>query len=262
MTTPPNSINTTVDFMRTEPILTVEDLKTRYLFGVKLTDEEGNELPEETMQHFINSAVSYLEHKLDIIIKPTDFSERYDYKAKDYVHFNFMQLKKRPVLEIEQLKAKFPHNRDLIDYPEEWYVLEPESAQVQLSPVEGTFSGLIVTQAGTHMPLIYGVRNYWPHLFEIKYTAGFCPDKVPVLINEMIGMQAAIRAFEILGDIVLGPGTAGESVALDGASVSKQTTASAMYSAFSARITSYKEQMKEYTATVKKYYNGIPMVIA
>jgi hypothetical protein len=177
------------------------------------------------------------------------------------VHF-LLQLKKRPIIEVEELKAKFPQNRDLVLYPEEWYVIEHESGQVQLSPVEGTFSGLIVTHGGTYLPLIYGARKYWPHLFNIKYTAGFCPDQVPIILNEMIGMQAAIRAFEILGDIVLGPGTAGESVNLDGAGVSKQTTASAMYSAFSARITSYKEQMKEYISTVKKYYNGIPMVIA
>ena len=249
-------------FTRSESIITPSLLKSRYLFGIDLTDERGNEIPEETLQHQINSAVSFLEHKLDIIITPTSFVERYDYRQQDYMNFNFLQLKHRPLSALTDLRAKFPTNRELVKYPEEWFTIEKEAAQIQLVPVEGTFSGLIVTQGGSYVPLIYGTSSYWPHLFEVSYQAGFCPDQVPVLINEMIGMQAAIRTFEILGDIVLGPGTASENVSLDGANVAKQTTASAMFSAFSARIESYKKQMTEYIKTVHGYYNGIPMIIS
>lgn len=249
-------------FTRNESLITPKQLKERYLFGIDLTDEAGNEIPDAVFQHQINSAVSYLEHKLDIVIFPTKIAaERYDYRQVDYTNFNFIQLKKRPVSEVTILKAKFPANRELVDYPTEWFVLEKESAQIQLSPVEGTFSGLIVTQGGAYVPLIYGAKDYWPHLFEITYTAGFCNDQIPVLINEMIGMQAAIRSFEILGDIVLGPGVASESVNLDGAGVSKGLTASAMFSAFSARIESYKKQMVEYIKTAKQYYNAIPAIV-
>ena len=248
-------------FTNSEPLISVEQLKERYLFGVDLTDENGNELPKNTLQHQINSAISYLEHKLDIVIQRRKFEERYDYRANDYIEFNFIQLKHRPVCELEQLRALFPNNRELVLYPPEWYVVEKESAQIQLSPVEGTFSGLIVTQGGSYLPLIFGTRQHWPHLFEAKYAAGFDNDKIPVIINEMIGMQAAIRTFEILGDIVLGPGVAAEQVGLDGASTSKQLTSSAMFSAFSARVESYKKQMEEYIKTVRQYYNSIPFAI-
>lgn len=248
-------------FCKNESMLTVEDLKVRYLFGVDLTDEKGNELPKETLQHFINSSISYLEHKLDIIITPRKFTESYDYRQIDYTMHNFIQLKKRPAIEVTLIKAKFPNNRDLVKYPEEWYVLEKESAQIQLSPVEGTFNGLVITNGGSYVPLIFGTRDYWPHLFEVQYSAGFCADQIPVIINEMVGLQAAISIFEILGDLVLGPGVAGESVNVDGAGVSKNLTASAMYSAYSARIESYRKKLDEYIDVTKKYYNAIPVVI-
>jgi hypothetical protein len=248
-------------FTRSEALLTPSDLKERYLFGVDLTDESGNEMPETVFQHQINAAISYLELKLDIIIQRTDFLERYDYRATDYDHFSFLQLKKRPICEVTEFKAKFPTNQELVSYPKEWYTIEAEAGQLQLSPVEGSFSGLIITQGGSYVPLIYGARSYWPHLFEVTYTAGFDPDCIPVILNEMIGLQAAIRTFEILGDIVLGPGTANETVSLDGASTSKGLTASAMFSAYSARIESYRKQLTEYTKTVRDYYRGIPTTV-
>lgn len=240
--------------------MTIEQLKTRYLFGIELTDKAGKPIPDEVFLNAIASAVSYLEHKLDIVILKRSFVEKYDYRSVDYVEFNFIQLKHRPLNDLTLLKAKFPNNRDLVQYPTEWYVTEKESAQIQLSPVEGTFSGLIITQGGSYVPLIYGTRDYWPHLFEATYTAGFDEDKIPTIINEMIGMRAAIRLFDILGDILFGQ-IASESVTLDGAAVSKALTAAAGISVFSARIKSYREDLEEYINTVKQHYNAIPLAI-
>jgi hypothetical protein len=245
-------------FTRTQPLITVKQLKERYLFGIDLKDEQGNELPDPVIQHYIDSAVSFLEHKLDIIIFPTDFEEQYDYRAVDYTNFNFLQLKKRPVSEVTELKAKFPNNVDLVEYPLQWIVLEKEAGHVQLSPVEGTFSGLIITQGGSYIPLIYGSREYWPHLFRIKYKAGFEPDCIPTIINEMIGLQAAIRLFDIFGDLLLGPGIVNENVSIDAASVGKSKNVSG----FSVRIESYRKSLTDYVDTVKKYYSGFSFVVA
>jgi len=248
-------------FSRSGPMVTPKDIKERYLFGVDLTDEDDNVLPDKVIQHHIDTAVSYLEHKLDIVITPTTFVEKYDYRSIDYTEFNFISLKHRPVCEVTDIRAKFPNNVDLVQYPTEWYVLEKEGGQIQLSPVEGTFSGLIITQGGSYLPLIYGTRAYWPHLFQVTYKAGFDADCIPIMINDMIGMQASIRLFEIFGDIVLGPGVASESVGLDGANVSKGLTASAMFSAYSARIESYKKQMDDYIKVVREHYNGFPFTV-
>lgn len=258
---PPNNTGG-AGFSRTQSLVTPNEIKTRYLFGIDLTDENGNEIPDETIQHAIDTAVSYLEHKLDIIIFKTEFQENYDYRQNDYTNFSFLQLKKRPICDVAEWKARFPNNQDLVIYPKDWIVIEKEAATLQLSPVEGTFSGLIVSQGGSYVPLIYGTRDHWPHLFQITYTAGFDNDCIPIVINDMIGMQASIRLFEILGDIVIGAGIANESVNLDGAGVTKGTTASAMFSAFSARTESYKKQMDDYIKTVKKYYNGFAFTVA
>ena len=243
-------------------MITVKQLKERYLFGIDLTDKQGRELPDPVIQHQINAAVSYLEHALDLIISPVLIEgEQYDYRAVDYANFNFIQLKKRPGIEVVEIKAQFPNRSDLVTYPKQWYVLEKEASQVQLSPVEGSFNGLIVTQGGSYVPLIYGTRDYWPHLFSITYRAGFCDDQIPVIINEMIGLQAAVKIFEILGDLLYGPGLSSESVNLDGGSVSKGLAASGIYSVFGARIDGYRKSLKDYMHVVQKFYSGIPSVV-
>jgi hypothetical protein len=256
----PNQISSNA-FTQTEAMLTPEQLKARYLFGIDLTDSNGNELPLETIQHQINTAISYLQHKLDICITPARFLERYDYRAVDYTEFNLLHLKKRPAAEVHSLKAKLANSQELIDYPPEWFVLEKESGQLQLSPSTGSYNSIVTTSGGAYAPLMYGSKESWPHLFEVDYTAGFCADQIPVIINDMIGLQASIGIFEILGDIVLGPGVASESVGLDGASVGKTLTASAMYSAYSARIDGYRKKLKDYVETVRKYYNGFQFVV-
>lgn len=260
--TVPFSASGNQPFSRTEPMLTVKQLKQRYLFGIDLTDKQGNPLPDEVIQHQINAAVSYLEHALDIVISKVKIEgEQYDYRAVDYSNFNFIQLKKRPVIKVNEIKAQFPNNQQLVKYPEEWYVLEKEGGQIQLSPVEGSFSGLIVTQGGSYVPLIYGTRDYWPHLFSITYEAGFCDDQIPVIINEMIGLQAAIKIFEILGDLLYGPGMTSDNVSIDGASVSKGLAASGIYSVYGARIDGYRKSLKDYMDVVKKFYSGIPSIV-
>jgi hypothetical protein len=257
----PNQISEDA-FTEAEPLLTPDQLKARYLFGLDLTDKHGNELPPETIQHQINTAISFLQHKLDIVIKPTRFLERYDYRAVDYTEFSFLQLKKRPAVEVHALKAKLANAQHLIDYPKEWFILEKESAQLQLSPSTGSYSSIVTTSGGAYAPLMYGSKESWPHLFEVDYTAGFCADRIPVIINEMIGLQASIGVFEILGDIVLGsPGIGSESVSMDGASVGKTLTAANLYTAYGARIDGYRKKLKDYIETVRKYYNGFQFVV-
>lgn len=257
---PPNSVST-AGFSRAEAMLTPEQLKARYMFGIDLTDANGNAIPDEVYQHHINAAVSYIEHKLDIIIFPTRIVDKHDYRSIDYQEFNFLQLKKRPIMDVNTLKAKFPNNRELVDFPKQWFVIEKEAAQVQLAPVEGTFNSLVITQGGSYIPLIFGSKDHWPHMFEVDYTAGFCNDQIPVILNELIGLQAAISMFEIVGDIVLGTPIASENVNMDGAGVGKATTASSNSSLYSARINSYTKKMEEYLKVAHKYYNGFAFTV-
>lgn len=250
-------------YSKCEPLITSAQIKSRYLFGIDLTDMAGNELPEETIQYSIDTAVSFLEHALDIVILPrTITGERHDYRGIDYNNFNFMNLKQRPVIDVDLVTAMFPNNQNLVEYPKEWYVVEKESAQLQMTPGVGAYTSKLLTPAGGNLlPFLQGTRDQWPHLFSVDYRAGFCDDAIPNIINEMIGLQASIGIFDLLGDIILGLGTPSESVSIDGASVSKQLTSSAGMTVFSSRTKSYQAKLDKYVEVIRKYYNGIPFTV-
>lgn len=249
-------------FSRCEPLLTAEKLKSRYFFGVPLEDSYGNEMPLDTLQFAIESAVAYLEQKLDIIILAKNFVENHDYKINDYSEFNFLTLKNRPVREVDLVRAKYPSGSTLVAFPKEWYVVQEEAGQLQIAPGVGAYQNFLAPQGSGNLPLIQFTRSYWPHLFEVTYKAGFCDDAIPMIINEMIGLQASLGILDIMGDLLGGgAGLVGNSTSIDGTSVSNQYAASAMYSSLSARLISYQKRLDGYIEVVRKHYNGIPFVV-
>ena len=109
-----------------------------------------------------------------------------------------------------------------------------------------------------------------PHSWKVTYDHGFEDGKVPVLVNQAIGLMAAIQALVTGGGLVIGAGIASESLSIDGISQGIVTTASAENSAYSAQIKEYQttlvgrnaeEAKNSIITTLRKYYKGQTMNI-
>lgn len=244
---------------REEPILSVDKLKSRYLFGAKFTDDDGNELPNETFEFAIQTAISWLEHELDLTITPRTYVERRDFNRTDYYHWGYLRLYHYPLLSVESWKAQYPLNTDLIEYPSEWIRTYRETGEVQLVPTAGTIATFFLPQGGV-LPYVLGKQDI-PQFFEFEYTAGFEADCIPFAINNLIGLKAAIDIFNILGNLVIGAGIAASSLSIDGLSQSISTTASAENHAYSANVDRYSKQLERDIETVRRYYKGIQMAV-
>src|SRR5690242_7242470 len=74
-----------------EPLMTVERMKKSFLFGVIVRNREtGENLPDESYQQFLDTAISMLEHYLDISISPVrNFVEFKDYRVNEYSEWGF-----------------------------------------------------------------------------------------------------------------------------------------------------------------------------
>jgi hypothetical protein len=242
-------------------VMTVEDLQAVYLFGVDLTNDEGEPFPDLMYLWAIAQAAATLALELDITILKTIFDERYDYFRRDYQEWCALQLRHVPVISVESIDVMWPSDVKVITFDSSWIHLRKESGQIHVIPAAGTISQVLLTAGGSFLPLLAQGRDMIPDMFRIQYTAGWADGEVPNDIRHCIGMLAAILPLDVAGDLISGAGVASSSISMDGLSQSISTTSSAENAGYSARITHrYLPELKERLKEMKRYYRGIKMV--
>lgn len=260
---------------KSEPLVTVAQLRDTYLFGVKTRDREtGAEFPEESYQNAIDTAVSLMEHFLDISIAPVrNYKEYKDYRLNDYAEWGYIQLDNFPVECINCMRLVYFRDEDgepivAQEIPTAWLRLNNHDGIVRMIPNTKFPGNLQIDANGGFFPELLR-SSMIPHAWEINYNYGFCSGMVPVLINQAIAMIAAIIVFITSGHLVFGPGVAGTSISLDGLSQALSTTNSAENSAFSSTIKDISNKLYGSTkddpfaimTILKNYYKGSTMTV-
>lgn len=244
-------------------IVSVSELKTNYLFGLDLTIDDGTPFPDSLYQWFIQSAVSWVEHRLDIPIRPKPVEdERHDYYREDYEKYIWLHLKEYPVIDVEEVKMVLPGEEVIQTFDRSWLHVQKDSGQVNIVPGSGTAGTIIFGASGTWVPFLYGRNRFIPDVFRVKYTAGFASNEVPPILRDIIGKVASFGPLNIAGDLIGGAGIASSSLSLDGLSQSINTTSSATNAGYGARLIQYQREIKDVIPTLTRYYKGPRMTVA
>lgn len=245
-------------------IITTDELKKIFLFGIDLTDDNGEPFPEEMFEFYIRSAQEWLESQLGgICLCPTTIvNEVHDYYMNDYMAYSFLKLYRYPLLSVEGLAIQFPLSTNVVNFDPSWIRAESVASQVQLVPTQGTFSSILLSQAGSFLPLLYAGQDNVPGLFRVSYTAGFPKGQVPYNLKELVAMKASLGPLNIAGDLIVGAGIASKSISMDGLSQSISTTSSAENSGFGSRIKAYNEDIISRLKGLKAFYHGVSMAVA
>lgn len=265
-----------IDGKKTEPLVTVAQLRNTWLFGVKVRDREtGEEYPDESYQNAIDTAIGLLETYLDISIGPVrNYVEYRDYRINDYQEFGYFQLDNFPIESVSSLKLVYyrddngevDDNQSLI-IPPNWLRVNSHDGIIRLVP-NGRMPAGLQYGAGGFFPEIFR-HAMIPHAWQITYNYGFCSGMVPVLLNQAISMIAGIIVLITAGHLILGAGIAGTSISLDGLSQSINTTQSAENSGFSSVIKDISDKLYGTTKDdpfailkmLKNYYKGATITI-
>lgn len=243
-------------------IISIEELKEIYLFGIDLTDDQGTPYPDSLYEHYIASAVASLEVKLDIHILPVTITEeKHDYFREDFLQFMYIFLKEFPVISVEDMKLVYPNNNTILEIELEDIHLRSESGQLQVVPaINRSYSYVFTGWPLGPIPYTFmGNRNI-PDFFRISYTAGL--DPVPANIKDCVGKIASFGPLNIAGDLLGGAGIASQSISMDGLSQSFNTTSSATNAGYGARILAYQRELKDVIPELRRYYKGIRMIVA
>jgi len=245
----------------TNNIMTVEELKEIYLFGLDLTNDAGEDFPDRLFEWGIRWAIGNVERHLDIRVRPTVFTdERYDYNRGDYLYWTIIKLRESPVISVEGVAVKWPSDSTVIQFPTEWIQLRADAGQVNIVPSSGTLSQVLLTAGGSFLPLVASGRDFVPNILSVDFTAGFAEGQVPIEIRDLIGKYASFAPLNVAGDLIAGAGIASKSLSIDGLSQSINTTSSATNSGYGARLIQYAKEIKEVVPTLRRYYKGIGFV--
>jgi len=253
----------TADYERLEPILTVAQLKTRFLLGIPLVSQMKDPitgknvvLHDSELKDIIDGAIQRCEHDLYIDIYAVERKERYPFDYPAFQQYGFMRTEHCPIWKMSAMTITAPNDVNVYSVPLEWvspaYFLK---GQVNIVPwlassqsVLGTGPTGQGTSAGGYFLSILSSNLQSPAYWQIIYTSGFPEGMVPRVVNDIVGMTAAIDILSMLGATYSRVGSM--SLSLDGMSQSMGLNPNI----FAVRITDLKEQLAKYTGKVKAMF--------
>ncbi len=251
---PPNA-ESVPTFSRFDSLISPNQLIKRYLFGVKFLDAEGNKIPDRVFADVLDNAISSVEHEFDMTITPTTYTESKDYRWNDYANYAFLKLNQKPIISVESITMGIVPGQTLFEVPSSWIRLYSEQGLVQLVATVGSLSQFNIGSSPI-FPRIFSLAGDFPQLFRVKYIAGFESGRIPRVVNNYIGLTAAVDLLSIAGDLIIAPGISSQSISLDGLSQTLNSTLSAENSGYGGRVRQYNEQLKLYRNIIRKYYRG------
>lgn len=252
-------------FSRLEPLLTVEQLKSRHLKGIPLMlrvkgdDGKPVRFTDAELADYIDQAVTMAEELTHLIIMPTQFQEKLPFSKQDFEAFGYFQLPHKPIASIEALNVTLADNSDVFVFPIEWI----ETANLihgQLNIVPLAFQGIeggtgIIgggLSAGGGTAVFFNAlwnRPWVAALFGITYTAGFRDGLLPKPVNRLIGVIAAMMTLTQIAAAYAHATSV--SLGVDGVSQSVGTPGPQRYQ---VRMEELKAERDELVAKLKKGY--------
>jgi hypothetical protein len=240
-------------------ILTPQELQDFYLFGLDLTNDEGEPYPDTLYRFYIKYGVDRLEKELDVDLVARSHFETHDFIKQDYYEFLWLQMDHQPVLSIESVELILPNDQKVITFDPSWFKTLNEASQLQILPGNGQLATIALGSTGAWLPFLYGGGDFLPNVFHINYTAGFPKGKVPTVLKEMVGKMASFGPLNIAGDLLGGAGIASQSISLDGLSQSFNTTSSATNAGYGARLGQYEKEIKAAMPKLRSYFHPVAL---
>jgi hypothetical protein len=190
---------------RAEPILTPEQLVSRFLKGIPLTFMNGDQFTTQELTDRIVLATNQAEALIQRPIITEIFKQKvpFDYSLyRSYIH---IRAEHGPITTLEYLAIISADGNNIFQIPPTWIEAANFSKNlinvVPLLAAYGvnTVSGAVGNAGIAFLTVIDGL-NWVPAYWEIGYTAGLSntEGQVPIIVNELIGCIAAI---DILSEI-------------------------------------------------------------
>jgi len=232
---------------RSEAILTPELLRSRYLKGIPLNFPNGDTFSDDDLKDKIMLAINEAELLLNMTVTREKFREKTPFDKSLYDAFMHIKAEHGPLLTIEHLQITSADRINIFEIPPAWIETSnfakrlinviPLLAAFGTNSVQGS-----VSNAGIAFLSIMGGIGWVPAYWEISYTAGmsFKEGQVPVVVNELIGVIAAIDCLSLIAPSNI---YNSQSLSQDGISQSSSGPGPRLYELRISELESKKEKI-------------------
>ena len=232
---PVHAIETSGLLRRTEPFLTPELFKIRYLLGLPfyLLGPSAEELLRpENLKDRIMMAMNETESQLGTTITREEFVDKLPFDWSLYKSFIHIKPRHSPIISLESLAIVASNDEVIFQIPSVWIDMANASiGQLNVIPLLAAFgatnaTGTPITATGQGAGIAFlaiwgasGATTQVPSYWQVSYSAGLSnrEGQVPVIVNQLIGTNAAIN---ILSQLAMFFFTTSQSQSQDGISQS------------------------------------------
>lgn len=222
---PENAI--AVQFEDLEPLITPEKLKLLHLKGLNLSSAVKNRLTgkydfwtDDDLKEYIINAVALAEAESNLEIFPVQHREKLPFDRCEYKSFGYIPLRHRPVASLQSLRVVTSSEQSVYQIPLEWIdVGYLQQGYVYILPLtiaikEGAIQPLLAGPGGSAFLALFGSSPYVPAFWEAEYCTGFTNGLVPKIVNQYIGVIAAMEVLSAIAATYAR--TTGSSLSIDG----------------------------------------------
>ncbi len=257
---PISAVDTSGNFDRIEPLITPDILKEDWLFAVPLFDPKTQtRITNDMLKRIIIRATSQLELDLKINIAPVRRKVKLAYDRNLARYFNHLEVPYKPINTLLGITIEDSNYNTIYTFPPA--IIETRNmwqGQINFGPItQGIQSGTILNNGsymgGNGLLLIENCyMQSAPAFWVVDCITGFPENGIPTVINELIGITAAI---EVLSKIQVLFKTNSQSLSHDGIS---QSTSGPGPQVFANRINDLKEKKAAMLDQVRhQYYNSV-----
>lgn len=195
-------------FDRSEPLLTVDMLRQRFLQGIeKIVPDASSILTDDFLLDKIKIALNEAEVLIGNPIVTEKVVERLPFDYNQYRSFIYLRTQYR-IIGIESIKIQGANQEDFFIIPPQWIELgRAHQRQINIIPMMGAYyAGASAGQTafgpyGSYIFFLQRHFNFIPSYWTIEYYTGFSktPGEVPIILNELIGIIATLNILSQLG---------------------------------------------------------------
>lgn len=233
---------------RCEPIITPQLLISRYLKGIPLSFPNGDSYSAEDLKDQIVIASNEIEAMCNITINREQFTDKVAWDSSLYRNYIHLKTEQNPVLAVQDVSIVSNDGYKVFRIPPEWIEASGFSKGiVNVIPILGAFSvasgGVAVSNYGS-LPflLTFSQINFLPGFWQISYQTGTSKieGQCPVVINDLIGMTAAINMLSVITNMFL---NTSQSLSRDGISQSSSSPGVRMFLPYIEELTKKRDAL-------------------